>query len=182
METRKRRTFDGRKGLASPGVQEGEEAKTDERNNLRRRTKYANDPRYAKHVRQQALAAYRREHPLEPSRLRHGLLGEGIVREVTREGVEAPPVTVACYTIPEAARALGRSTLGFKRWITEQIIPPPILRDTTRRFLHYSQGELSLMAGVVRAHERENRYITTNHTDTITRIWQVIRNYRASHI
>lgn len=104
------------------------------------------------------------------------------MREVMREGVEGPPTSVVCYTIPEAARALGRSTLGFKRWISEQIIPPPILRDTSRNFAHYSQGELSLLAAVLRSHERENRYITTNHTETISRIWQSIRNYRASHI
>jgi hypothetical protein len=92
------------------------------------------------------------------------------------------PVNIESFTVPEAARALGRSEIGFKRWLSDGIVPPPILLDTVRRYRHYSVGELMVIARVLREHEDEFRYLTVKHTPTIHTLWQGMQAYRAVHI
>lgn len=92
------------------------------------------------------------------------------------------PVYVESFTIPEAARALGRSELGLKRWIADGIVPPPVLKDTVRSYRHYSVGELGVIARVLREHEDDFKYLTAKHTATIHVMWQRIQAYRANHI
>lgn len=92
------------------------------------------------------------------------------------------PVCVEAFTIPEAAKALGRSELGLKRWITDGIIPPPYLKDTVRQYRHYSAGELLVIARVLKEHEEEFKYLAVKHTTTIHTMWQSIQAYRARSV
>jgi hypothetical protein len=92
------------------------------------------------------------------------------------------PVYVESFTVPQAAKALGRSELCLKKWIAEGLVPPPILKDTVRKYNHYSAGELRVIARVLREHEDEFRYLTAKHTTTIHIMWQSIQGYRAIHI
>ena len=142
---------------------------------------YASDPDYAERQRIAARETYRKEHPLPPSKLEGGLLMSGQLRELYSD--RSPlPMSVESFTVPEAARALGRSEVGFKRWIADGVMPPPVLRDTTRNYRHYSVGELQLIANILRAHEEDFSYLTTAHVATIGRIWEALRSYRATHV
>lgn len=92
------------------------------------------------------------------------------------------PVYVEAFTMPQAARALGRSELCLKRWIAEGLVPSPILKDTVRKYSHYSVGELRVIAGVLKQHEAEFKYLASTHTATIHRMWQSMQGYRATKV
>ena len=106
---------------------------------------------------------------------------QGQLRELYTEEMDHP-VAVESFTVREAALALGRSELGLKRWISDGIVPPPVLKDTVRNYRHYSAGELRAIARVLRDHEEEFKYLTVKHTPTIHTMWQSIQAYRAMHI
>lgn len=181
METKSRRTFSGRKGIEAGSSEQRGRTKGAEYNNLRRRKLYANDPNYAERVKKAARETYRKEHPLGPRKLENGLLENGELKEVFTDEMDHP-VCVETFTVPQAARALGRSELAFKRWITDGLIPPPILKDTVRRYMHYSLGELRTIARVLRDHEDEFKYFTAKHTGTIEVMWQAMHGYRATKV
>jgi len=82
----------------------------------------------------------------------------------------------------EAANALGKTPLAFKRWIKDEMIPPPILQDTIRGFNHYSVGELQVIATILRNHEKEYTYFLTEHVQTVHLMWQGIEAYRKQKI
>lgn len=92
------------------------------------------------------------------------------------------PQVVEAFTLPEAARALGRTELTLKRWIAEDLIPAPILRDTTRHYFQYSVGELDVIARELQEHEREFTYYAVAHTATRERIAQHMFAFRQQHI
>lgn len=181
MEDGKRRTFSGRTGIEARPARQHQGTKSPEHINAARRKQYASDPGYAAKQRQASRATYRKDHPLEPSRLSNGLLHQGQLRELYTDEMDHP-VSVEAFTVREAALALGRSELGLKRWISDGIVPPPILLDTVRRYRHYSVGELRTIARVLRDHEEEFKYLTVKHTPTIHTMWQSIQAYRAMHI
>lgn len=114
-------------------------------------------------------------------RLVNGLLSTGTQREVTADGMEYPH-TVECFTLPEAARALGRTELTLKRWIEDDLIPGPILQDTSRHYRQYSVGELSVIATELQEHEREFSYYALAHTARRERIMQHLFAYRQHHV
>lgn len=115
------------------------------------------------------------------SPLVHGLLHRGTEREVVVPGMDHP-VVVEAYTVPEAARALGRAELTMKRWLADDLIPEPILVDTLRGYRQYSVGELQSIAQVLVAHEREYTYYSSTHRLTRERIMQQVSAYRAHYI
>lgn len=102
-------------------------------------------------------------------------------KEVEVAGMDYP-VIVDVYSISESATALGRSTVGIKRWIRDGILPPPIIKDSSHGWPHYSKGELKLIAKVVAQHEEEYEYLSHTHTLTINRLWQSIEAFRKSNI
>ena len=92
------------------------------------------------------------------------------------------PVTVESFTVPEAARALGRSELTIRKWISADMIPAPILAETTRGYRVYSVGELHAIARVLLDHEREFSYYREDHTHTITVMQQTLHGYRMLYL
>lgn len=103
------------------------------------------------------------------------------MREVTTEGMEFP-ATVEAYSVPEAAAALGRTPLTLKRWIEDDLIPEPVLQETTRGYRQYSVGELTVIARVLAAHEAEFSYYAHNHERTRVRMEQEVFGYREHNI
>lgn len=92
------------------------------------------------------------------------------------------PVSANAYTLPEAARALGRSELTFKRWVSEDLIPGPVLLDVVRGYRHYSEGELKVIARELAVHEKEFSYYTVKHVRTRENIMQAMEGYRRTSI
>ena len=82
------------------------------------------------------------------------------------------------FNITEAAEALGRSLPNFRRWVNNEMIPEPVLRETTRRLFCYSGGELQLIAQVLARHEQEFSYFCEKHTQVVEEIAQAIHGYR----
>lgn len=141
---------------------------------------YATDPDYAAQVKKDQRERYRKENP-PIAKLENGLQARGEQREVFAEDMEHP-VVVETFTINEAAKALGRSELTLKRWIEEDMIPPPILRDTVRSYRHYSVGELRVVARILREHEREFSYYAKTHEQTTHRLFQSMQGYRSNYV
>lgn len=181
METGKGHSQGGRSraGSGSRGAHPGAKA-TEDRNEARRKL-YATDTDYAERQRRAARESYRKDNPLAPSKLSGGLLAPGTQREVIA-GEMDHPVVVETYTVPEAAHALGKSELTFKRWIAEDLIPEPVLTDTTRGYKHYSAGELRVIARELASHEREYAYYTVKHDMTRQRIMQSLEGFRRRSI
>lgn len=122
---------------------------------------------------------YRKDNPMAKSTLRNGLLAEGKHKEVvlsTVEGLE--PAYMDVYTLKDTAAALGRTVITIRRWINDKLIPPPIIECTVHGYLHYSEGELKLIASILAEHEKEFNYFHHTHTKTINRVWHTVKEYR----
>ena len=106
-----------------------------------------------------------------------GLLTKGNDKFVMVNGT---PTSLNVYTVPQSAKALGKTTVTFKRWIKDELLPPPVLEDTVYGHKHYSRGELEIIAEIIAKHEKEFAYLHTTHDETIERLWQAIEGYRRS--
>lgn len=146
-----------------------------------RRHRYASDEKYANRQKENSRRYYRKTVPLPPSKLRAGLLVPSTAREVICPGIDGT-LTVNTYTLPEAAAALGRSALTFKKWIKDGMVPPPRLADATRNHRLYSEGELLLIAQALAVHERSFAYYGTGHTQTILSMSQRMHGYRQENL
>ncbi len=82
------------------------------------------------------------------------------------------------FTIPEAADSLGRSLPNFRRWLANDMLPAPIITDTSRNLACYSVLELEIIARELATHEREFANFCQQHEDTIIRISQAIHALR----
>lgn len=181
MEDRKRNPESRVIQAAQRSQRKRKRASTARDTNEARREKYASDPAVREKVKKAARETYRKDHPLTPSKTARGLRLPGQQRELFVDGMDHP-VYAESYTIPEAAEALGRSVLGFKRWITDGLVPPPVLRDTVRGYKHYSRGELEVIRREIARHEREFTYYSVKHESTVHMLWQAMQAYRAMHI
>lgn len=85
---------------------------------------------------------------------------------------------VSCYSVPEAAKALGRTPLTLKSWIASEMVPPPILADTTYGYMQYSKAELQSIAKVLHKHEKVFSYLLKTHTDTVNDIYRAVDSCR----
>ncbi len=102
-------------------------------------------------------------------------------REVFIEGMDHPQYAET-FTIPEAAKALGKTELTLRKWIADDMLPAPVLKETQRNYAVYSSGELQIIARVLVEHEREFAYYRFDHSSTIERMHQAMHGYRAQHI
>lgn len=114
-------------------------------------------------------------------KLPNGLQTQGTLREVVADGMEYPH-TVEAFTVPEAARALGRTVATLKRWIEDDMVPEPILRDTSHGYRQYSAGELRILAQELQEHERDTAYYAAAHTERRERIMQHLFAHRQHHV
>jgi hypothetical protein len=92
------------------------------------------------------------------------------------------PQTIEAYTLPEAAKALGKTELTLKKWIEDDLLPGPILHDTTHNYRQYSVGELRIIARVLAEHERDFSYYATTHKQTREHIMQQVFGFREHSI
>ncbi len=92
------------------------------------------------------------------------------------------PASVEAYTLAEAAIALGRTLQTLRRWIADDLIPEPVLVDTTHRYRQYSVGELRVLAEELAEHESSFSYYGTTHTHVREKIMQRMYGFRANSI
>ena len=181
MATRQRDTEAKRDRIGPLSAEERKRVKAAQHRNAARRKLYADDPEYAERIKQRERAAYWSGRQKPASIRAEGLQVPAVRREV-RRGEQEDIHYVDCYTIPECAEAFGMSWLGFRRWVKQGLIPPPILTDTVRGFSLYSRGELETIRIEVVRHERDFLYLSVKHTATIERIWRAVQRFRSNHI
>jgi hypothetical protein len=109
------------------------------------------------------------------------LLWDGVDKEVFVDGMDHP-VTAQVYTMPEAARALGKSALTFKRWVKDRLIPPPVLQDTVNGYRHYSRGEMDIICELIHQNSNDYSYVTAANDSLIHSLWQRLEHYRRTSI
>ena len=109
------------------------------------------------------------------------MLRDGEPREVFHEDMETPAI-VETYTIPQAAEALGKSEVNFRRWLQRDLVPAPYLRETTRNLLVYSRGEMQVLVEQLARHEESFAYYCAQHETAKHSIFQHMQAYRASYV
>lgn len=150
-----------------------------ENHNRSRREKYASDAAYAARIRVASKEYYAIKSPKQPSLLANGLLKPGIVKEICL--ASSPAIAVSsreCYTLPGAAKALGRTELTFKRWIREALIPEPIYQEATNGYRIYTAEEVRAMGEILAAHEEESRYYTSRHGALREQLFEMVEQIR----
>jgi excisionase family DNA binding protein len=92
------------------------------------------------------------------------------------------PVIVESFTVTEAAEALGRSVSTIRRWISDDKVPAPRLRDTVKQYPVYSVGELEVIARSIVEHEVNFVYVGSDYSHIVERLHQAIHAYREQFI
>jgi len=72
--------------------------------------------------------------------------------------------------------------LTIRKWIADDIIPRPILSDTDRGYMQFSEGELQIIAELLSKHEEEYDYVHYTHTTFIHSLFQRVEAYRKLNI
>ena len=146
-------------------------------NNVARRQKYRADPDYREKQKARAREYYQRSVSTKEyeSSLNGGVLRDGTEREVTDNYAV---LVVESYTLRETAHALGRTLLTLRRWLKDQMIPNPVVVDTTYGHSQYIRGEVDVMAQVLAQHERQFKYFRKQHIAPQEAIYAGISGYR----
>ena len=182
MALRKRRKEirPGRNTVVSSRPGQGTEEVRD--NNAIRRELYRRNPIYRNKVIKRAREYYV---PMnDPTRKTpSSATVEPDYKEVVVQGTEEC-VYAYVYTVPRLAEALGRSIPTVKKWISEGLIPPPIIRDTSRNYAHYSVGEYEIIRTFLKERERTVglQYLGASHAVDIERLHQQLEGFRKSNI
>jgi hypothetical protein len=189
MATRKKSSkANGRSNTVGRSRSAVQDAKKYADRNEQRRKKYARDPVYAETQRRRFRDHYRKKSggKARPASELDG--GKLLLRAQSREvevrgqnGIKSPTVAL-CFTVRETAQALGRSELTLRRWIKAGMIPPARLFDTSYGYMHYSRGELKIIARILARHEAEFDYLHKKHESTIGNIWDAVQNYRSEKV
>lgn len=104
-------------------------------------------------------------------------------REVYRfEDVASEYAVYSCYTINEAAVALGKTQSTLKRWIAEGFVPKPILKDSTHGYMQYTLEELQMIHELILELMQNRAYIANSDRERAETIMQRIEGYRRSSV
>lgn len=148
--------------------------------NAVRRAAYAGVPGIADSVRGRQRERYTPQSD-RGQQVAHGSVPAGVVREITWDECEHPE-SRETYTIPEFAKAIGRSELTIRRWIEADKLPGPYLRETTRNTRVYSRGELDVILAVLNRHAQSYQYLTSTSVSAIQEMMEQVQNYRANYV
>lgn len=118
---------------------------------------------------------YRARHPREPNGLEEGNpVTEPKLKEIC---LESDMLSGSghweqrnCYTVPEAAKALCKTPLTFKKWIAQEWVPAPIYVDAVFRYRHYTEEEVQAIAKVLQQHYITYEYVHNTHQMTFAAI------------
>lgn len=93
------------------------------------------------------------------------------------------PVYAEVYTIPESAKAIGKTTLTLKRWIGDSMIPAPRLVDCVNSYKHYSKGELQIIAELLNVYSKDYSYLVAGDENPFVHtVRQRLEHFRRTHI
>ena len=92
------------------------------------------------------------------------------------------PVSVESFSVAEAAEALGRSVSTLRRWIADDKIPAPYLRDVSKGNNVYSVGELQVISRYLTQLEAQYAYLVSDNSLVIEQLRQALHAYRAQFI
>ncbi|MCK5307071.1 MAG: hypothetical protein KAJ73_00535 [Zetaproteobacteria bacterium] len=109
--------------------------------------------------------------------MKDGLLVEPARREVVCDARDNP-FNANVFSMSEAAAALGRTLVTLNRYLSEDMLPYPIIYTTSHGYKQFSRGELNLIAKCLAKHAEEFDYFHKSHFSTIERIHSVIERYR----
>jgi len=84
------------------------------------------------------------------------------------------PFNERAYTMTQAASAVGKSLVTFRRWITDGIIPEPEYEDTSHKYVQYLHWEIEALIGPIADHFDKFDYLHTKHEDQIHAIWRAL--------
>jgi len=126
------------------------------------------------------LKHYRKEHPLEPKTpdvVYGGRLRVLHVPSVT--GVDAAiSASLHSFSLSEAADALGRSLITFRKWVSQNLVPGPIFADVTKGNFCYTAPEITAIAEGLSSHERDFVYLGVAHHRSIAVIRRAVEAAR----
>lgn len=74
--------------------------------------------------------------------------------------------------------ALGKNHLTLKRWVKQELVPPPVHYDCVHDSAIYTEPEVKAICKELRKHERLYEYLTTKHTNTIEAIQRSVESVR----
>lgn len=145
-----------------------------------RRERYRLQKEFREIAKRRSHVCYRNKNPKKESKIKHGLIISGKEKEVYKVGSPSTVYKLEVYTVIGAAKALGKTTLTFKKWIRKGIVPAPLLRCTIFRYKHYTIEEVQSIANILRIHEKEYDYIHHSHDSLVRDIHkavEIVRGY-----
>lgn len=143
-----------------------------------KRALYRNSPEYRERVKEASREAYRKSNPKGPNPLAgRESLGTPQYKEVAPVGGGESFVGEA-YTINKTAEALGMSHLGFKRWVSDGLVPEPVFVDVVYGYKQYMAWEVDAMIIPLSDHYDVYDYFHSTHTDTIDQVWRAVNKVR----
>lgn len=105
---------------------------------------------------------------------------DGTDREVYTDDIDA--LICPTYTMKEAAEALGKTMLTLKSWIRDSLVPSPVLKDTSRNYFQYSEGELEIIGGLLDEHFKLFKQLQKSHTNMVQRMHDDVAEYREEYV
>lgn len=183
MASRKGRQTDGTEGGNQRRSSKSQATQKREDLNRQRRERYARDEAHRTHIRAMQKQRYRETRAKTPyeDKLSEGLLTDGVQREVIFDG-EDELYVYECYTLREAAEALGRSLLTIRSWIEKEFIPPPVCKGSRPTHQQYTRYELDAIAFVLSEHSKHSKYISSKDTPVIERLHDAVWSAREAHL
>lgn len=148
--------------------------------NAVRRAAYDQVPGVADDLRARARQRYQETSGARTS-VTERLTARGTLREVTYTDAERT-YQVPTFTLGELADAIGKSEMTVRRWIQDDKLPEPYLRDVSRQNVRvYSIGEVRIIHDVLSRRDGF-AYLTSTDNHAITELNERLHHYRAESI